>query len=112
MSFQLDDREFMQALDALLKRWGKNYRAGVKRYAEAVAESAKSHISSKSGELAGSIKVEDHLEETPPYIEVGAFEDGSDPHAIYEEFGTSKESPRPFMRPALLEAERDFKVDE
>ncbi len=111
--FTLDDGAFMQALDALMKRWNKNSRAGVRRYGGAVITFARAHIDSRSGELAGALQVDDHLEENPPYIEVGAFEEGAaDPHGLYTEFGTSKETARPFMRPALLEAERDFIVDE
>lgn len=111
--FELDDREFMQAYDALMKRWSKNSRAGVRRYGEAVVTFARTHIDSKSGELAGAVRVDDHLEENPPYIEVGAFEEGAaDPHGLYTEFGTSRETARPFMRPALEEAVRDFTVDE
>jgi hypothetical protein len=112
--FTVDDREFAQALDALMKRWSKNSRAGVRRYGDAVVTFARSHIDSKSGELAGSIGVEDHLEENPPFIEVGAFET-EDPklrHAAETEFGTSKETARPFLRPSLEEAVRDFTVDE
>jgi len=111
--FELDDREFMQAFGALMKRWSKNSRAGVRRYGDAVVTFARSHIDSKSGELAGAVRVDDHLEEDPPYIEVGAFEDGAaDPHGLYTEFGTSKEAARPFMRNSLDEAARDFTVDE
>src|ERR1700674_948351 len=103
----------MQAFDALAKRWIRNQLAGGRRYADATAEAAKRHIKSMSGELADSIKVEDHLGEDPPWLEVGAFEQGAaNAHGIHEEFGTSRESPHPFMRPALEEAVGEFRVDE
>jgi len=109
----VDDREFMQAFDALMKRWSKNARAGVRRYGDAVVEAARRHIHSVDGELAGALVVEDHLQGDQPYIEVGTDESqAAKPHGLFVEFGTIHMAPRPFMRPALLEAERDFTVDE
>jgi hypothetical protein len=111
--FTVDDSKFMAGLSGYVARARTETQAGMRRYGDSVVTFARAHISSKSGELAGALKVDEHFNEgDEPYLEVGAFEDGAaDPHGLYTEFGTSKETARPFIRPALEEASRDFTVE-
>lgn len=111
--FTVDDRDFLAGVSALKQRWSQNTQAGMRRFGESAAAFMRSHIDSKSGELAGAVRVEEHFDQgDQPYLEVGAFEEGAaDPHGLYTEFGTSKETARPFARPGLEEATRDFTVD-
>lgn len=111
-SITVDDKAFMAGFAGMTQRNRKNSQAGMRRYGDAVVAFARVHIDSKSGELAGSLGVIETFDGDEPSIEVGAFEDGAaDPHGLYTEFGTSKETARPFMRPALEEGARDFTVD-
>jgi len=63
--------------------------------AERILERAKQHVHVLSGETRDSLE----LTETPDGIEVGS----RLPKALYEEYGTTKMSARPFMRPAIAE---------
>jgi hypothetical protein len=111
--FTVDDRAFMAGFSAMTDHFRKNSQTGMRRFGEAAATFMRSHIDSKSGELAGSVGVQEHFDQGDhPYLEVGAFEEGAaDPHGLYTEFGTSRETARPFARPGLEEAARDFTVD-
>jgi hypothetical protein len=111
MSFTVDDREFTAGVTTLMHRWRLNTREGMSRYGQAAVAAMRSHIHDVSGELAGSLKVEEHFNQDPPYIEVGAFETGPNPHGLHDEYGTSKMAARPFGRPGLIEAEREFIVE-
>lgn len=109
----VDDKAFMSGFADHAKRMRVNSKAGMRRYGQAAVSFMKAHIDSKSGELAGAVRVEEHFDQgDQPYLEVGAFEEGTpNPHGLYTEFGTSKERARPFARPGLEEAARDFTVD-
>jgi len=111
MPFTVDDRAFMSGVSDLMERWRQNTRKGMTRYGDAAAEGMKRHIHSESGELAASVGIQEHLDQDPPYLEVGAFETGPDPHGLYVEYGTSKMAAEPFARPALIEAGREFIVE-
>ncbi len=112
MTVVVDDRAFRAGLNAYLERLKRSGRDAARHYADSVVTFSVAHIKSASGDLAGAMGVDDHLEEEPPYIIVGAFETDDHPHALETEFGTFKEQARPFFRPALDEAVRDFTVKE
>jgi hypothetical protein len=112
-SIKVDDSQFMAAFAGLVQTDREKSHQAMSNYGEAAVGFMRRHIDSKSGELAGSLRVEEHFdgEGDQPWVEVGAFEDGTaDPHGLYTEFGTSKEAARPFARPGLEEAGRDFRI--
>lgn len=106
----VDTRAFQAGMNSRLQTIGQQTRDAARRYMESARERAAAHIHSVSGELAGSLQVDDHLDEKPPYIGLVAKETGpGHPHGVEHEFGTSDQAPHPFLRPALEEARADFK---
>jgi HK97 gp10 family phage protein len=66
-----------------------------------IADRAKQLAPVLTGELRDSIKIQgEGVDKGKPYIDVGTTDD----HALFTEYGTSREAPRPFMRPAIAEA--------
>lgn len=111
-SITVDDRAFVAAYQQALQHIDDQAKSALRTFAENAKESARRHIHSVSGDLASRLTIEDHLNEPEPYIEIGVDETGDlDPHAFYHEFGTSKDSPHPYMRPGLEEAKAAFKVE-
>lgn len=108
MTVVVDDRAFRAGLNAFVEKLRQEARSSARRYAESVVTFSVGHIHSASGDLAGAMGTDDHLNEEPPYIIVGAFESDDHPHALETEFGTFKEAAEPFFRPALDEAVRDY----
>lgn len=111
MTLTVDDAAFRVALEDVLTRIGQAARVGVRGYGESIKTRAMRHINMRSGELDASLTVEDHLDDPTPYLEVVTEEKTDEPHAFEEEFGTYKEAPRPFMRPAAIEAVDDYKIE-
>jgi len=101
----------MAGFAAMTEHDRKQSHTGMRRYGTAAADAMRRHIHSESGDLAASVGVEDHTNEDPPYVEIGAFETAPNPHGLFDEFGTVKMAARPFARPGLLEAESEFQID-
>jgi hypothetical protein len=113
----VDDAKFQAAFKKDMKRKSDNVRRGARGYCEAVVRIAKTHIHRGSGvpygHLEDTLEVIEHLRAARPYITAGT----KFYRARFLEWGWRDKSgkhhgPFPFLRPAVLEAERDFVVEE
>lgn len=96
-------RELDKALADLGKVTAKNVaRRTLRAAAEPIAEAARTNAPEDTGKLIQSTDVSTrnpkrNRKESPIEVHVGP---GRHPQAITQEFGTFKEPPQPFMRPA------------
>lgn len=96
---EFDDKEFRIALDQALADYAQEAWAGELDRAERIRVAAEQRAPKDTGKGAASIVVAEGGEGDGRYIEVGTDVD----YMLYQEFGTSRDSPRPFMRPAIEE---------
>jgi HK97 gp10 family phage protein len=104
MSFELDSREFERGLRDALADIRRELERGLRSLGEDAVSVARHRAPVLTGELRSSIAAD--TSSGPGEIAVEAGTD--DPTGIYQEFGTSRMPPHPFMRPAFAEALNQF----
>ena len=96
VDFQIDATEFLKSLDLYNNNVEQKLKDNLKKCAIAIEIDAKRVCPDDQGRLKGSITFDlsnvDNFE-----VSVGAHTD----YAIFVEYGTYKQSPQPYMRPAF-----------
>ena len=96
---EFDDRDFQKGLAAAFEDFKAEAWKSELARAERIKVAAQARAPRLTGTLAESIAVTEGSDEDGRYIEVGT----DDPVGIYQEFGTSVDPARPFMRPSIAE---------
>lgn len=100
VDFDLDSAAFEAGLAAALRRLEDGVAREVQAAGDDTAERAQAAAPVASGDLRASISVSFRHVGDVIEVEVGT----DSPVGIYQEFGTSRHGPQPFMRPALASA--------
>jgi HK97 gp10 family phage protein len=105
-------KELKLALDKLGEEIKDKLQPALHKGAEIVAQKATSNIERntepKTGRLSRSMVVKDMpYKDSMPLISIAAVDRKIAPHAHLIEFGTTKMSARPFLRPALQSSQKE-----
>ena len=105
-------KELKLALDKLGEEIKDKLQPALHKGAEIVAQKATSNIERntepKTGRLSRSMVVKDMpYKDSMPLISIAAVDRKIVPHAHLIEFGTTKMSARPFLRPALQSSQKE-----
>lgn len=105
MSIEFDARAFAVGVERGVASYEATCARALDELANAVVDRARAMAPVDTGELRSSIaKGPAGNDGHGPFVDFGT----NDPVGIYQEFGTSKMPPHPFMRPALAEAPAQF----
>ncbi len=105
-------KELKLALDKLGEKIKDKLQPALHKGAEIVAQKATSNIERntkpKTGKLSRSIVVKDMpYKASMPLVSIAAVDSKIAPHAHLIEFGTTKMSARPFLRPAFQSSQKE-----
>jgi HK97 gp10 family phage protein len=96
---EVDDREFLVALDTAVAEYKIQAVDHERERGKRIRDAARRRAPKDKGELVESIEVEEGRDADGPYFDVGT----SVAHGTNQEYGTSKMSPHPFIRPSIEE---------
>ena len=100
MSINLESAAFLEGLAKSKVFLEAEAMVKERETAGRIVDRAQALVPVESGELRDSIQIQSEgVDRGRPYIDVGSKE----PYAVYVEYGTSRQSAEPFMRPAIAE---------
>jgi HK97 gp10 family phage protein len=107
---ELDGRAFLAGLHEALADFDHQAESLVQEIGDKVAQLARGFAPQESGAIVAGIGTQSGRTGKGPYVDVGVLTPPADRHDFFQEFGTYKMKPHPFMRPALAAAGAEIRA--
>lgn len=104
VELSMDTGEFEKSLVKALKSMQLKSAADLARFGLKVQNAARRYCPVDTGRLRSSVQSTPGEDSKGPYVDIGTNVE----YAPYVEYGTMHSPAQPFLRPALLEASRDW----